>query len=354
MGWGAAIAKITLGGALPWYRSSFIATASCLGAAQSPRRVVCLGDSVSQAIEQPLVSELGAKFSVTTISAKASLPTEGELQTTIKAHPDFVLLAIGTDAAIDPSWETHRDRFVPTVEKLIHQLATMPSRPKFFLCLPPPSSLPDSDVRRQRLEFQVTPLLKQAARETGCSVIDFGEALASRLDLLPDGLHPDATGAEILADAVTDAIFTGRKSDWRVVYADSEELDEGPAKNAIDGDPDTYWHTNYSTTADKYPHEIQVDTGMLRTVGGFSYTPRQDGVNGRVANYEFYVSLDGKNWGIPVVTGRFPNGSKTTKVSFAKPVQCRYFRFRALSEQAGQIWASVGELDLIKFYPKRQ
>ena len=62
---------------------------------------------------------------------------------------------------------------------------------------------------------------------------------------------------------------------------------------------------------------------MSRTIGGFSYTPRQDGVNGRVANYEFYVSLDGKTWGTPIVSGRFPNGSKTIKVSLAKPVQCR-------------------------------
>ena len=88
-------------------------------------------------------------------------------------------------------------------------------------------------------------------------------------------------------------------------------------------------------------------------MGGFSYMPRQDGVNGRVAKYEFYVSMDGKDWGAPVASGQFPQSSDQTKVFFSKLIQARYFKFRALSEQQGQNWASVGELDILKFYPKR-
>jgi beta-galactosidase len=168
-----------------------------------------------------------------------------------------------------------------------------------------------------------------------------------------DGITPSKLGAEMLAEAMDQSIATGRKSEWKVVYFDSQESDEGPAKNAIDGDPETYWHTNYSTTQEKYPHEIQIDTGSIREVGGFSYFPRQDGVNGRVAKYQFFLSLDGKEWGQPVSVGRFKSGGELSKVVFDKPVKGRFFRFRALSEQQGEIWASVAELDLLKFYPKR-
>jgi hypothetical protein len=33
-----------------------------------------------------------------------------------------------------------------------------------------------------------------------------------------------------------------------------------------------------------------------RKIAGFTYLPRQDMPNGRIADYEFYVSVDGVNW----------------------------------------------------------
>jgi len=267
--------------------------------------------------------------------------------------PDVVVFCLGTDAAAGTGWLGTRDRFVPNVERDIERLRSGPSHPKVILCLPPSPALSESDLRGHYLSWQILPLLKQAARETECPTIDFDEALRDRPDLM-DGLMPSALGTELIADTIADAISYGRKADWKVVYTDSEESDEGPAKNAIDGDPDTYWHTNYSTTQERYPHEIQVDTGTARMIGGFSYLPRQDGVNGRVAKYEFYVSLDGKFWGEPVAKGQFKRGGDLSKVYFSAPVKCRYFRFRALSEEQGQMWASAAELDVLKFYPKRR
>jgi hypothetical protein len=322
-------------------------------AVQKPvQTVVYLGDSVTLKVTTALESTLGSGFIVKALAERVPLPSEKQIQQALDSRPDVVLLGIGTDAATDPNWMTARDKFVPSVEALIGRFRGIESHPKVFLCIPPPASLVATDAKAVLLASQVVPLLKQAARETECPIIDFEAALKDRLDLV-DGMLPDQDGAQILADTVSEAIFVGRKADWKVIYTDSEETDEGPAKNAIDGDPDTYWHTNYSTTQEKYPHEIQVDTGMLRTIGGFSYYPRQDGVNGRVAKYEFYVSVDGKNWGEPVATGQFKRNGELAKIYFSKPLQCRYFRFRALSEQQGQMWASAAELDILKFYPKR-
>lgn len=326
-----------------------LALAIRLACAQNPTRVVCVGDGLAIRLLNPLTESLGPKF----IVQGASGGDPQDLLSVQGYKPDIVLLNFGTNVVFhDSAWVSKRDGWVPFIEKMIEKMRSSPSHPKVFLCLPPPVTVPDSDLRTAQLADEVMPLLKQAARETDCPVIDFDSALRNRLDLI-DGTLPSKLATEILADAVVDAIFKGRKADWKVVYVDSEEADEGPAKNAIDGDPDTYWHTNYSTSSDKYPHEIQVDTGVVRQIGGFSYIPRQDGVNGRVAKYEFSVSLDGKNWGEPVATGQFPRGADQTKISLSKPVSGRYFRFRALSEQQGQIWASVGELDILKFYPKR-
>ncbi|MBR2863890.1 MAG: discoidin domain-containing protein, partial [Bacteroidaceae bacterium] len=80
---------------------------------------------------------------------------------------------------------------------------------------------------------------------------------------------------------------------------------------------------------------------------GIVYTPRIDGANGRVKDFEIYVSQDGKEWGNPVMKGSFKNSSEAQKVMFAQPVKARYIRFRALNEQNGNDYASGAEFGLI-------
>jgi len=320
----------------------------------TPKRVVCIGDSVTAKYAPVLMRLLSSQgIEVRSFTEVGTVPSNIETEKALAERPDFILVGLGTDAATEQNWSRLRNSYVPGIEELIERLRSGASHPKVFLCMPPPSALPDSDPRTARLANEVLPLLRQVARETDCPIVDFDSALRNRLDLV-DELMPNSLGIEVLADAVADVISTGRKANWRVVHVDSEEIDEGPAKNAIDGDPDSYWHTNYSTTDDSFPHEIQVDTGMVQAIGGFSYVPRQDGVNGRVAKYEFYVSIDGKEWGPAVASGTFPRTAEPSKIYLSSPANGRYFKFRALSEQQGQKWASVGELDILKFYPRRR
>lgn len=132
-----------------------------------------------------------------------------------------------------------------------------------------------------------------------------------------------------------------------VSYVSSQESGEGDAAHLLDGDPSTIWHTMYSITLPKYPHWVDFDAAETKTMKGFTYLPRQSGRNGWVKDYEIYVSQDGKNWGEPVAKGTFENNEKLKKVMFAKPVKARYIRFRALSEQSGQEFASGAEFTLI-------
>ena len=54
-----------------------------------------------------------------------------------------------------------------------------------------------------------------------------------------------------------------------------------------------------------------LNMGASYSVSGLRYLPRQDGgsgaVNGRIGQYEVYVSTDGTNWGTAVATGAFAN-----------------------------------------------
>ncbi len=132
-----------------------------------------------------------------------------------------------------------------------------------------------------------------------------------------------------------------------VVFCSSEEKGEGFASHMVDNDPATFWHTIYSITLAKYPHWIDFDAGEMKTMRGFNYLPRQNGPNGNVKEYEIFVSQDGQNWGEAISKGTFANNAEVKRVMFKEPVKARYIRFRALSEQSGNEYASGAEFSLI-------
>ncbi|WP_018347880.1 endo-alpha-N-acetylgalactosaminidase family protein [Longispora albida] len=132
-----------------------------------------------------------------------------------------------------------------------------------------------------------------------------------------------------------------------VKYCDSQELsgENAPCANVLDGNSSTIWHTQWSGTTAPMPHEIQLDLGGTYSVSNLYYLPRQTQSNGRIANYEVYVSADGTNWGTAVATGTFPNAAAEQTVSFTAK-SGRYVRLRALSEVGGNAWTSVAELNV--------
>ena len=137
---------------------------------------------------------------------------------------------------------------------------------------------------------------------------------------------------------------TTPKEEWLLEYVDSEEPnDPGLATMAFDDDPNTIWHTRWTSGNDTYPHEIVIDMGTVYQASKFTYLPRQNGVNGRVNDYELYVSLDNENWGNPIAVGKFDNSFSPSNVDIP-PTNCRFFKLVCLSEQNGNIWASAAEL----------
>jgi YVTN family beta-propeller protein len=108
---------------------------------------------------------------------------------------------------------------------------------------------------------------------------------------------------------VTDAAGNPLPRTGWLASVDSQETYRGNyvAANAIDGVPSTYWHTDYSRTNAPPPHTYTVDLGAVRSVSGFRYLPRTDGiVNGRIAAWRLHLSQDGVTW-TQVATGTFAN-----------------------------------------------
>lgn len=136
------------------------------------------------------------------------------------------------------------------------------------------------------------------------------------------------------------------KANWGLVFVDSQELvgENGAGVNAIDGNSATRWHTKWLNGADPLPHEIQINLGNVYNVSGFRYLPNQ--VNGRIAQWEFYVGTSTANWGTPVATGTFANDATEKEVLFTQKAG-QYIWLRALSEVNGNPWTSVAEIGVL-------
>ena len=151
----------------------------------------------------------------------------------------------------------------------------------------------------------------------------------------------------MVESAVSDAVFRISKAMWTVIHCDSAEPGEGPARKAIDDNPTSYWHTEWSARQPRHPHEIQIDLGEELKLTGFTYLPRQDMQNGRIARYSFYASRDGKRWGKPITEGTWGNSSAEVAVRFDRTHEARFIRLVALSEVTGAFYTSLAELGVL-------
>ena len=119
------------------------------------------------------------------------------------------------------------------------------------------------------------------------------------------------------------------------------------ATYAVDGDPGTVWHSQFTPSTRKPPHELTLDLGKSRQIRGFYYLARQDnGWNGSLKDVEIYVSDKEDAFGEPVIKISLKK-EKTAQKIICDKVNGRYVRLKILSEINGKPWASIAEFAVI-------
>jgi len=151
----------------------------------------------------------------------------------------------------------------------------------------------------------------------------------------------------LLFPSIVYASTWASKDNWKIIYFSSEQTvdyDER-AINAIDNNPNTHWFSEWKPNPKPYPQELQVDIKNISTIDGFLYLPRQNtSKNGRVKEYQVYVSNDRDNWGSPVAEGIFIDNTDEKKIDTISK-QGRYFRFVVLSDHSGSTtYAQAAEI----------
>ncbi|OSM11042.1 hypothetical protein BTH38_22375 [Bacillus toyonensis] len=127
--------------------------------------------------------------------------------------------------------------------------------------------------------------------------------------------------------------------------ANSEESWRDPASNAIDDNPNTIWHTQWSAP-NQYPYNLTLDLGKTQTITQLAYLPRQDwSENGIIFNYNIYTSTDGSNYK-KVTSGTWGN-NRTKKFATFEPISAKYIKLEVTNGFNG--FASAAEVDILGY-----
>lgn len=147
------------------------------------------------------------------------------------------------------------------------------------------------------------------------------------------------------------------RSNWKINSFSSQEPDgEGPpngmAISMIDGDINTFWHSQWDAQEAEPPHWVVVDLGASIPFSGFSFVQRQDNSGVRVKNLYVDVSNDNTTW---TLAGGSPflmdNSAASQTRMFASSVTARYVRVRIPSKSdiyGNDIYAAIAEFAIIK------
>ncbi len=136
-----------------------------------------------------------------------------------------------------------------------------------------------------------------------------------------------------------------------MLSSESQEPSEGPIKNLVDGDPNTFFHTAWSTNKPS-PHNFEINLGKTK-MRGFSFfcQNRATHNNGGFKVLTIQGSNDGTTWtDITTISEGFPTakGAQYTSQPILADKEYSMFKFVATERASGQAWFHLAEFKLFK------
>ena len=122
--------------------------------------------------------------------------------------PDCVVILLGTNDSKDDNWISN-EAFQQQYIDLITEYRALSSHPRILICTPPCVFSPinrffyiTNDAKLERIPV-IADLVRRVAEETDVELVDLNSLTDGKRELLgPDGLHPSAKGAKVIAEAI--------------------------------------------------------------------------------------------------------------------------------------------------------
>ena len=195
--------------------------------ARQPIRVACIGNSVTYGYghSNPSVTSyptrlgemLGKDYEVRNFGhSGATLLNHGHRPYTqqqayrdaIAFAPDKAIIHLGLNDTDPRNWPNYRDEFIPDYLALIETLREANPDVEVWVCRMTPIFHGHRRFQSGTRDWhaQIQQAIEEVALLADVHLIDLHEPLYHRPDLFADALHPDAEGAEILAQTVYSAM----------------------------------------------------------------------------------------------------------------------------------------------------
>ena len=193
-------------------------------AADGPVKIACVGDSITfgagvenrevNAYPQVLGRLLGERATVANFGRSgATLLKQGDFpywereqfKEATEFQPRIVIIKLGTNDSKPQNWKFSQ-QFPTDLEAMIAHFRSLQSAPVVYLCKPVPVPKTAYGISEAIVGGEVIPHVEAVARKTRCRLIDLYTPLSKMPENIPDGVHPNAAGARVMAETVYQAI----------------------------------------------------------------------------------------------------------------------------------------------------
>jgi len=193
----------------------------------SPIRVACVGDSITygsgikdrehNSYPAQLGALLGSQWEVrnfgvsgSTLLKKGDRPywTQSAYRNAMAFEPDVVVIMLGTNDSKPQNW-AHQEEFAQDYVALVQSFQALASQPRIWVCRPVPVFRDYWGITAKTVNDEIIPDVDTVAAQTGVQVIDLHVALDGKAALFPDGIHPNAAGASVMAETIDRALTGG-------------------------------------------------------------------------------------------------------------------------------------------------
>jgi len=189
----------------------------------SDKKIACIGNSITagaglqnaylESWPIQLRSLLGSGYytenmgvSGTTMMRTGDSPwwSQHQYGATIKLNPDKILISLGTNDSKTYQWNAAN--FKKDYLALIDSFSKIISHPTFYILTSAKAYSAIYSISDNNILNGVIPILKEISSERKIPVIDTYSATLNMSNNFPDGVHPNAAGAQIFATHVADVL----------------------------------------------------------------------------------------------------------------------------------------------------
>lgn len=192
-------------------------------------RVACIGNSITygHGIEDrehdtypaQLQQLLGDEYDVrnfgvsgTTAQTQGDFPWKSTQQykDALAFQPQIAVIKLGTNDSKPQNW-VNAERLTSELEALTKEFASLPSHPRIIIALPAKAYEIRWNIRDSIIINYEVPAIKRMAKSNHWHLLNLYKATSKMPERFPDGIHPDAEGAGVIAKQVCKAVKKERK-----------------------------------------------------------------------------------------------------------------------------------------------